>query len=170
MKVWVVAIAVVFFASSSAGCGQTASRAAEHYSRAAENNLDRVIPRLPSGLTTGEVEERLGEPAAKFEAEHSEVVLNYRLWQLVFRPSLYKRTRRYPVGERRDQSVAALDRKIRALKLGSSRKTVEGKLGKTETWQVLDFGTNERVWYGHGRWKLHFTDRRLAGKVQYNSP
>lgn len=161
LKVWVVAISVVFLVCSSVACGQVASQAADR-------NFDRVIPRLPNGLSTEEVEERLGEPEAKYEAEDSEVVLNYHLWQVVFRPSLYKRTRRYPAGERREQPVAPLDRKIRALKLGSSRKTVEQKLGETETWQVLDFGTNERIWYGNGRWKLHFSDRRLAGKVQYH--
>jgi hypothetical protein len=114
------------------------------------------------------VEERLGEPEAKFEAEDSEVVLNYRLWQLVFRPSLYKRTRRYRV-RHSDQSVAALDHSVRGLKMGSSRKVVESALGKPEAWQVLDFGKNERLWYGNGRWKLRFSDRRLSKKVLYGT-
>jgi hypothetical protein len=64
--------------------------------------------------------------------------------------------------------VGPLDRKIRGLKLGSSRGKVERELGKTETWQVLDFRTNERLWYGNGRWKLHFTDRQLSGKTLYS--
>ena len=127
-----------------------------------------MIPRLPSGLSTEEVEERLGKPETKFEVEDSEVVMTYRLWQVVFRPTLYKRTRRYLAGDRLgDRPVAPLDRKVRALKLGSSRKTVEQKLGKTETWQVLDFGSKERLWYGNGRWKLVLTDRGLSGKVLY---
>jgi hypothetical protein len=86
---------------------------------------------------------------------------------VAFSPSLYKRSRRYLAGEV-DRPVAPLDRKIRALKLGSSRGAVEHELGKTEDWQVLDFGTNERLWYGSGRWKLHFSDRRLSGKRLYD--
>lgn len=166
MKVWIVVILVVFLAGSSVSCGQTASQAAEQHNL---DDLDRVIPRLPSGLSTEEVEERLGEPEANFEVEGSEIVLTYRLWQVVFRPNLYKRTRRYLAGDRLgDRPVGPLDRKVRALKLGSSRKTVEQKLGKTETWQVLDFGSNERLWYGNGRWKLHFSNRHLSGKTLYS--
>jgi hypothetical protein len=98
-----------------------------------------------------------------------ETVLIYRLWQVVFSPSLYKRSRDYPAGDSPNgRPVAPLDRKIRALKLGSSREAVEQELGKTETWQVLDFGSNERLWYGNGRWKLHFTNRHLSGKVLYD--
>jgi hypothetical protein len=162
LKVCIVAISVVVLVSSSLACGQTASQASDR------QDLDRVIPRLPSGLSTEEVEDRLGEPEAKFEVEDSEVVLTYRLWQVVFRPSLYKRTRRYLEGDRLgDRPVAPLDRKVRALKLGSSREAVEQELGRTEAWQVLDFGSNERLWYGNGRWKLHFTNRHLSGKTLY---
>lgn len=163
LKAWIVAISVVLLVGSSVACGQTDSQAAGRH------KLDQVIPRLPSGLSTDEVEERLGNPDVKFEAEDSEVVLMYRLWQLVFRPSLYKRSRRYLAGDPPgDQPVAPLDRKVRALNLGSSRETVEQELGKTEAWQVLDFGSNERLWYGNGRWKLHFSDQRLSGKTLYS--
>lgn len=159
-----MAISLVLLVSSSLACGQNASQVA------GLKDLDRVIPRLSSGLSIEEVEERLGEPEVRFEVGMgSEAVLTYRLWQVVFRPSPYKRTRRYPAGDRPNgRPVAPLDRKIRALKLGISRQTVERKIGKTETWQVLDFGSNERVWYGNGRWKLHFVDRSLAGKVLYD--
>lgn len=162
LKLWAVTILVCFLAGSSLSCGQTASQAAERH------DLDRVVPRLPSGLSIEEVEVRLGEPEAKFDVEDSEVVLTYRLWQLVFRPLLYKRTRRYLEGDRQGNRPGVhLGRKVRALKLGSSRKHVEQKLGKTEAWQVLDFGSIERLWYGNGRWKLHFTNQRLSGKTLY---
>lgn len=160
-----MAISLVFLISSGLACGQNASRAA------GLKDLDRVVPRLPSGLSLEEVEERLGEPEARVELNLGgpETVLTYRLWQVVFRPSLYKRTRSYPTGDwSSGRPVAPLDRKIRALKVGISRRTVERKLGKTETWQVLDFGSDERLWYGDGRWKLHFVDRKLAGKVLYD--
>jgi hypothetical protein len=167
LKIRIVAISLVFLIGSSLACGQNSSQAAGQ--AAGLKNLDRVVPRLPSGLSIEEVEERLGEPDARFEVEGGqETVLTYRLWQVVFRPSLYKRTRKYIVGERRDQPVALLDRKVRALKLGRSRETVEQELGKTEAWQVLDFGSNERLWYGNGRWKLHLVNRKLAGKVLYD--
>lgn len=163
MKIRVVAISLVFLVGSLLACGQNASQAVDL------KDLDRVVPRLPSGLSIEEVEERLGESEAQFEAEGSETVLTYRLWQVVFRPNLYKRTRLYRAGYwPAGRPVAPLDRKIRALKLGISRKTVERKIGKTETWQVLDFGSNERLWYGDGRWRLHFVDRRFAGKVLYH--
>jgi hypothetical protein len=159
LKVWIVAISVFLLAGSSLSCGQTASRAAERH------DLDRVVPRLPSGLSIEEVERRLGEPEAKFEVEDSEVVLTYRLWQAVFRPSLYKRTRRYLAGERLgDRPVASLDREIPELPLGSSRAVIERKLGKTEAWQILEFKKRERVWYGDGRWKLSLRNGLLAGK------
>lgn len=163
MKLRIVAISLVFLIGSSLACGQNASQAA------GLKDLDRVVPRLPSGLSVEEVEERLGEPEVRAEVEGPETVLIYRLWQVVFRPSLYKRSRDYPAGEwPNGRPVAPLDRKIRALKLGISRQTVERKIGKTETWQVLDFGSNERLWYGDGRWKLHFVDRSLAGKVLFD--
>lgn len=164
MRIGVVVISFVLLIGSSLACGQNSSQAAGLH------NLDRVVPRLPSGLSIEEVEDRLGEPDEQFEVTIGapETVLTYGLWQVVFRTSLYKRTRRYPAGERGDQPVAPLDRKIRALELGSSRGKVERELGKTETWQVLDFGSNERLWYGNGRWKLHFIDRNLAGKVLYD--
>jgi hypothetical protein len=60
-----------------------------------------------------------------------------------------------------------LDREVRALELGSSRRTVERELGKTEGWEILTYGSREHLWYGDGRWELHFTDRRLSGKVLY---
>jgi hypothetical protein len=167
LKIRIVAISLVLLIGSSLACGQNSSQAAGQAVR--PKNLDRVVPRLPSGLSSEEVEERLGEPDARFELDGGkETVLTYRLWEVVFRPSLYKRTRMYIAGERRDQPVAPLDRKVRALNLGSSRGTVEKELGKTEAWQVLDLGSNERLWYGNGRWKLHFVDRRLAGKVLYD--
>jgi hypothetical protein len=165
MKTWAAAISVVLLSFSSLSCGQNASQAAQL------PDLDRVVPRLPSGLSVEEVEERLGEPEARFEVElgGSETVLTYRLWQVVFRPSLYKRTRHYLAGDwPAGRPLAPLDRKIRALKLGISKKTVERELGRTEAWQVLDFGSNERLWYGNGRWKLHFVSRKLAGKVLYD--
>jgi len=163
-----VAISLVFLIGSSLACGQSSSQATGQ--AAGLKHLDRVVPRLPSGLSIEEVEERLGEPDARFELEVGgpETVLHYRLWEVAFSPSLYKRSRRYPAGERLDEPAALVDRKVRALKLGSSRETVEQELGKTESWQVLDFGSNERLWYGNGRWKLHFSDRRLAGKVLYD--
>jgi len=165
LKIRVVAISLVFLIGSSLACGQNTSQAA------GPKDLDRVIPRLPSGLSVEEVEERLGEPDARFELEVGgpETALTYGLWEVAFSPSLYKRSRRYPAGERlEDRPVAPLDRKIRALNLGSSRGAVEHELWKTEEWQVLDFGTNERLWYGNGRWKLHFVDRKLAGKRLYD--
>jgi hypothetical protein len=162
LKIRVVAISLVFLIGSSLACGQNASQAA------GLKDLDRVVPRLPSGLSIEEVEERLGESEARFEVEGSETVLTYRLWQVVFRPNLYKRTRLYRAGYwPAGRPVAPLDRKIRALKLGISRHIVERKLGKTEAWQILTFKEDERLWYGGGRWKLHFVDRRLAGKVLY---
>jgi len=111
LKIGIVAISLGLLIASSSACGQNSSQAA------ALNNLDRVVPRLPSGLSIEEVEDRLGEPNAQFEVTIGapETVLTYGLWQVVFRPSLYKRTRRYPAGERGDQPVAPLDRKIRAV-------------------------------------------------------
>lgn len=166
MKIRIVAISLVLLVSSSVACGQTASQAA------GLKDLDRMVPRLPSGLSIEEVEERLGEPEQKFETKvgGTETVLTYRLWQVVFRPNLYMRIRRYAAGDRHaeEQPVAVVDRKVRALKMGSSRQTVERELGKTEAWQIRTFGEAERLWYGRGRWKLFFTDRHLSGKVLYD--
>jgi hypothetical protein len=165
VKTRIAAISLVLLIASSLACGQNASQAADL------KDLDRVVPRLPSGLSIEEVEERLGEPEARFGVEQggTATVLTYRLWQVVFSPNLYMRIRRYRGGYRHAdrQPVASLDRKVHELKLGSSRRTVEQKLGKTETWQILTFKKDERLWYGRGRWKLHFVDRRLAGKVLY---
>jgi hypothetical protein len=118
-----------------------------------------------------EVEDRLGEPRARGEAEESEedeaeeVVLTYGLWQLVFDPRLFKRTRYYPAAHwPADRSVAPLDRRVHGLPLGSSRAIIERQLGKTEAWQILDFKERERIWYGNGRWKLSLRNGLLAGK------
>lgn len=164
LKVLVIAISIIALSGSSLSCGQGETQAAER------GDLDRVMPRLPNGLSMDEVEDRLGEPRAQDEVEGGEMVMIYGPWQLVFDPSLYKRTRFYLAGYwPADRPVAPLDRQIHALKLGSSRRTVERDLGKTEAWQVLTLGSNERLWYGNGRWKLRFSDRRLSGKVLYRS-
>jgi hypothetical protein len=147
---------------SSLACGQGDTQAAQR------EDLDRVVPRLPNGLSIGEVEERLGEPQRKFEAEGGEIDLIYGLWEVVFRPFLYTRTRHYPAAFRPDRPVAPLDRRVQALELGSSRRAVERKLGKTEAWQIMSLDSNERLWYGNGRWKLVFKDRRLSGRVRYS--
>jgi len=163
LKVLVIAISIIALVGSSLSCGQSDTQAAER------GALDRVIPRLPNGLSIDEVEERLGEPNSRIENEDSEIVLNYRLWRVVFHPSLYMRIRWYAAGHRLpDIPVPQLDRKVRGLELGSSRRTVERELGKTETWQILTYGSREQLWYGDGRWKLYLTDRRLSGKVLYN--
>ena len=166
MKCWIVGISLVVLIGSSLACGQNASQAA------GMKDLDRVVPRLPSGLSIEEVEERLGEPEARFDVEQggAATVLIYRLWRVVFQPNLYIRIRGYLGGERHanDQPVASLDREVRALKLGSSKRTAERELGQTETWQIQTLGKKEWLWYGRGRWKLHFVDRRFAGKTLYD--
>lgn len=162
MKILVIAISIIAVIGSSLACGQGDTQAAEL------GALDRLVPRLPNGLSIDEVEERLGEPLARDEVEETEVALTYDHWQLVFDPSLLRRTRFYLGGYwPANRPVAPLDRKVRALKLGISRRTVERDLGKTEAWEILTIGSNERLWYGNGRWKLHFSDRRLSGKVLY---
>lgn len=162
MKIVVIAISIIVLIGSSLACGQGDTQAAERV------DLDRVVPSLPNGLSIDEVEDRLGEPRARDEVEGGEMVLTYRVWQLVFRPSLYKRTRYFPGAYwPADRPVAPLDREVQALELGSSRRAVERELGKTETWQILTLGSNERLWYGNGRWKLVFKDRRLSGRVLY---
>jgi hypothetical protein len=163
LKIVVIAISIIVLIGPSLACGQGDTQAAERV------DLDRVVPRLPNGLSIDEVEDRLGEPRALDEVEGEEMVLTYRVWQLVFRPSLYKRTRYYPGAYwPADRPVAPLDRKVQALELGSSRRAVERELGKTETWQILTLGSNERLWYGNGRWKLVFKDRRLSGRVLFS--
>jgi len=169
LKSRIVAISLVFLVGSSLACGQDSSQAAGQ--AAGLKVLDRVVPRLPNGLSIEEVEERLGEPEARIEVEvgGSETVLTYRMWQVVFSPSLYKRTRRYAAGyQQSDVPKGVLDQKVRALKLGSSRAMAERKLGKTEAWQILTFGKDERLWFGSGRWKLHLVNQKLAGKRLYD--
>jgi hypothetical protein len=162
LKALVIAISVVVIGSLLA-CGQSATQAA-----ADRNDLDRVIPRLPNGLSIDEAEERLGEPRTQYEVEGAEDVLVYGRWDLVFRPSLYKRTRYYPANDwPGDRAVAPLDRDVRELSLGRSRVAIERDLGQTEVWQVLDLNKRERIWYGNGRWMLEFRDRRLSNKVLY---
>lgn len=140
-------------------CGQGGTQAADHA------DLERVVPRVPNGLSIDEVEERLGEPRTQYEVEGAEYVMVYGLWDLVFRPSLYKKTRYYLAGDwPADRSVAPLDRDVRELPLGSSRAEIERKLGKTEAWQILEFKKRERIWYGDGRWKLSLRNGLLAGK------
>lgn len=91
----------------------------------------------------------------------------YRLWRIVFHPSLFLRIRDYKAGYRPDQPVAPLDRKVHELKLGIGRRTVERELGKTEAWEIFTLGKDESIWYGNGRWELQFTDRDLSGRVLY---
>lgn len=147
---------------SSLACGESDTQAAQRPA------LDQVIPRLSNGLSVEEVEGQLGKPRTQFEAEDAEIVLIYGNWHLVFKPALFKRTRYYKEGYwPADRPVAPLDREIRALKRGISRQSVERDIGKTEAWDVLTLGSNERLWYGNGRWKLHFKDRRLSGKTLF---
>lgn len=82
-------------------------------------------------------------------------VLIYRLWRVVFRPSLYMRIRRYVAGYRQANGpVGPLDRKVRALEPGEFKGD-----HRTEARSDPDLL--------RGRWKLYLTDRRFSGKVSY---
>lgn len=130
--------------------------------------LDRVIPRLPRGMSIGEVEQRLGPPRDVRELEGGEVAALYKLWQLVFEPNLIIRQRFYKAGYwPPGRPFPPLDRKIRELPLGTSLAATEAKLGKTEAWEILDFKEREHLWYGNGRWKLSFRNEVLTGKYKY---
>jgi hypothetical protein len=130
--------------------------------------LDRVIPRLPRGMSIAEVEQRLGPPRDVRELEGGGAAALYRLWQLVFEPNLVIRERFYKAGYwPRGRPFAPLDHKIRELPLGTSLAATEAELGKTEAWQILDFKERERIWYGNGRWKLSFRNGALTGKKKF---
>jgi len=162
LKVLAIAVSIVVTSGSLLACGQDDSRVT------GQAALDQTVPGLPSGLSIEKVEGRLGEPRARFETEDGEIGLIYGFWHLVFDPFLFERIRFYIKGYwPGDRPVAPLDRKIRMLKVGSSRPAVEGDIGKTEAWEIFNPGANELLWYGNGRWKLHFSDRRLSGKVLY---
>jgi len=148
---------------SSFACGESQVAAASL------GRLDHVIPRLPRGMSRAEVEERLGPPRDVRELEDRRVAALYSLWQLVFEPNLVIRQRFYKSGYwPPNRPFAPLDDKIRELPLGTSLWATEARLGQTETWEILKYKEIERIWYGNGRWKLRFSNRRLAGKVQYN--
>ncbi len=129
---------------------------------------DKRIPRLASGLSVQEVERQLGQPQSQVELEGGEVSLQYGLWQLVFDPNLITRIRSYRAGFwPKHRPFGPLDRDVRELSSGSSRATVESKVGKTEAWEVLSYHENERLWYGNGRWKLVLSDQALTKKVLF---
>lgn len=157
-----VCLCLAVVLAGSLACGQSRVVASDLA------KLDRVIPRLPRGMSIAEVEQRLGPPREVDELESGEVVAYYKLWQLVFEPNLIIRTRHYLAGYwPRGRPFAPLDRKIRELRLGTSLAATEAKLGKTEAWDILDFKERERIWYGNGRWKLSFRNEKLAGKYKY---
>jgi hypothetical protein len=148
--------------AGSLACGQSRVAASDL------GSLDREIPRLPRGMSLAEAEQRLGPPQDVSELEGGAVTAHYKLWQLVFEPSLIIRERYYKAGYwPRGRPFAPLDRKIHELRLGTSRAAAEAKLGKTEAWQILDINVREHIWYGNGRWKLSFRNRALAGKKKY---
>jgi len=148
--------------AGSLACGQSRVAASDL------GKLDRMIPRLPRGVSLGEVEQRLGPPRDVSELEGGEVAAYYKLWQLVFEPNLIIRERYYKAGYwPRGRPFAPLDRRIRELRLGMSRAAAEAQLGKTEAWQILDFKQRERLWYGNGRWRLSFRNEALTGKKKY---
>jgi hypothetical protein len=68
LKLLILAISVVLLIGSSLSCGQN-----DITQTAGRHELDRVVPRLPNGLSIEEVEERLGEPERQYEAEGSEL-------------------------------------------------------------------------------------------------
>jgi hypothetical protein len=126
---------------------------------------DQKIARLASGLSVGEVEDRLGDPSARADLEEGEETLYYGLWQLVFNPDLESRIRSYRAGYwPSGKSFASLDRAMHRLPLGVSRGTVERRIGKTEAWEIIEFADDERLWYGNGRWKLSFREGELVRK------
>jgi len=130
--------------------------------------LDRVVPRLPRGMSIAEAEQRLGPPRDVRKLEGGDVAALYGLWQLVFEPNLVIRQRFFKAGYwPPSRPFAPLDRKIRELPLGTSLAATEAKLGKTEAWDILDFKEREHIWYGNGRWKLSFRNELLTGKYKY---
>jgi hypothetical protein len=148
--------------TGSLACGQSRVAASDLA------RLDRVVPRLPRGMSIAEVEQRLGPPRDVRELEGGVVAALYSRWQLVFEPNLITRQRFYKAGYwPRGRPFAPLDRKIRELSLGTSRAATEARLGKTEAWEILDFKKRERIWYGNGRWKLSFRNEVLTGKYKY---
>ena len=161
-KYLAICLCLAVVLGGSLACGQSRVAASDLA------KLDRVIPRLPRGMSIAEVEQRLGPPLDVRELEGGEVVAVYRLWQLVFEPNLIIRQRFYKAGYWPPARLfAALDRKIRELPLGTSLAATEAKLGKTGTWEILDFKERERLWYGNGRWRLSFRNEVLAGKKKY---
>jgi hypothetical protein len=119
-------------------------------------------------MSLAEVEQRLGPPRDVRELEGGEVAALYKLWHLVFEPNLIIRQRFYKAGYwPRGRPFAPLDRRIRELPLGISRAATEAKLGKTASWEILDFKERERIWYGNGRWKLSFRNEVLTEKYKY---
>jgi hypothetical protein len=127
--------------------------------------LDDKVPRLSLGTSVEEVEDQLGVPRNSAVLEDGEVTLHYGLWLLVFDPKLKVRSRFYRAGYwPKGRSFGSLDRGVHRLRLGSSKTAIERELGKPGTWEVLDFKTRERLWYGNGRWKLQLRGGRLASK------
>jgi hypothetical protein len=158
----VICLCLAVVLGGSLACGQGRVAAADLA------KLDRVIPRLPRGMSLSEVEQRLGPPRDVSELEGGEVSAIYKRWQLVFEPNLIIRQRSYKAGYwPPGRPFAPLDRKIRELPLGISLAATEAKLGTTETWQILDFKQRERIWYGNGRWRLSFHNEALTGKKKY---
>lgn len=161
-KVIAVCLCLAVVPAGGLGCGQSRIAASDLA------KLDRVIPRLPRGMSIAGVEQRLGLPREVNELQGDEVSAIYKRWQLVFEPNLIIRSRYYKAGYwPRGRPFAPLDRKVRALRLGISRAVTEAKLGKTEAWEILDFKKREQLWYGNGRWKLSFHNEVLAGRQQY---
>jgi hypothetical protein len=160
MKRPITLIACAIALIGAAACGQEETRAA------VLAELDRQIPRLPPGASIADVEDRLGPPREEpTELEDGEESLFYSRWHLVFDPGLVSRLRYYKGGYWPPQRpVAPLDRKVKELNLGLSKKAVEAEVGKTEAWEIRIFHEREYVWYGNGRWRLGLVDQQLASR------
>jgi outer membrane protein assembly factor BamE (lipoprotein component of BamABCDE complex) len=69
--------------------------------------------------------------------------------------------------ERSTTNNKALNKKVASVPLGSSVESVRAKLGKPDSYQVMnnEFGKTEYLYYG--QWQLSFEDGQLDSKNKY---
>lgn len=164
-RIFVLTFSLLILSLGVAGCDEATVR-----STVTGKALDRKVLKLQTGASTEEVRSKLGKPRLEKDLGEEEV-LYYGLWQLVFTDrGLGSRTRDYKAGYGQwAYNSKALERKVLLLPPGTSIEYVRAKLGTPEALEIDRDPPHkeESLWYGHGRWKLSFTDGDLIRKAKF---
>ena len=161
----------------ASGCSADSGSEAEHKPPRNSPALDKKVAALEPGMSTDNVEARLGEPFDENlrEVEPGITMLFYGRWRLDFEDGKLSRRIKYsperPIRNDRGvegQKERALDRKVLSLKPGTtSMATVRSQFGRPVTYEIVKNAPGKEVALSYEWWELTFVDGILVHRQRW---